>query len=55
MAGDAYEPLLERHIGKPVILELLSPGEAGWSEIPGYLVEYSNQFIAGFSMSEVPS
>ena len=56
MAGNAYEPLLERHIGKPVILELLSPGEAphACSEIPGYLVDYSNEFIAVFSLSHEP-
>ena len=56
MAGNAYEPLLERHIGKPVVLELLSPGEAPHptSEIPGYLVDYSNEFIAVFSMSHEP-
>lgn len=56
MAGNAYEPLLERHIGKPVILELLSPVEAphAYSEIPGYLVDYSNEFIAVFSLSHEP-
>ena len=56
MAGNAYEPLLERHIGKPVVLELLSPGEASHasSEIPGYLVDYSNQFIAVFSLTHEP-
>ena len=56
MAGNAYEPLLERHIGKPVILELLSPGAAApaCSEIPGYLVDYSNEFIAVFSLSHEP-
>ena len=56
MAGNAYEPLLERHIGKPVILELLSPGGAppACSEIPGYLVDYSNEFLAVFSLSSEP-
>ncbi len=56
MAGNAYEPLLERHIGKPVILELFSPGEAplACAEIPGYLVDYSNEFIAVFSLSQEP-
>ncbi len=56
MAGNAYEPLLERHIGKPVILELLSPGDAppACSEIPGYLVDYSNEFLAVFSLSNEP-
>lgn len=56
MAGNAYEPLLERHIGKPVILELLIPGTdpPACAEIPGYLVDYSNEFLAMFSMSNEP-
>jgi len=56
MAGNAYEPLLERHIGKPVVLELLNPGEEqpARSEIPGYLVDYSNEFIAVFSLGDEP-
>ena len=56
MAGNAYEPLLERHIGRPVILELLNPGEAPLAhcEIPGYLVDYSNEFIAVFCLSHEP-
>lgn len=56
MAGNAYEPLLERHVGKPVILELLIPGTdpPACSEIPGYLVDYSNKFLAVFSLSNEP-
>ena len=48
MVANAYEPLLERHIGKPVILEVLYPKDAPFSsgEFPGYLVEYNRTFIA---------
>ena len=48
MVANAYEPLLERHIGKPVILEVLYPKDAPFSssEFPGYLVEYNQTFIA---------
>lgn len=42
--ANAYEPLLERHIGKPVVLEL------GGSEFPGYLVDYTEQFLAVFNV-----
>jgi hypothetical protein len=48
MVANAYEPLLERHIGKPVILEVLYPNDAPFrsGEFPGYLVEYNQTFIA---------
>ena len=48
MVANAYEPLLERHIGKPVILEVLYPKGAPYSsgEFPGYLAEYNQTFIA---------
>ena len=46
--ANAYEPLLERHIGKPVILEILypagSPRPSG--EFEGYLADYNEKFIA---------
>ena len=43
-AGNAYEPILERHIGKPVVLQLACPslGESKSIEIPGFLVDYSD-------------
>jgi len=51
LAGNAYEPLLERHIGKPVILELTNPTTPDPStiELPGYLVDYSDAFLAVFN------
>jgi hypothetical protein len=46
----AYDPLLERHIGDRVILELVNPPGAAKprSEFPGYLVDYTQEFIAVF-------
>lgn len=48
-SANAYEPLLERHIGKPVILDLAKPG-GGTIGVPGYLVEYTSKFIALFNV-----
>ena len=55
-AGNAYEPILERHIGKPVVLQLACPslGESKSIEIPGFLVDYSDQFIAVFNVEHQP-
>ena len=50
--GNAYEPLLERHIGRPVILQLAAPG--GPCEFPGYLVDYSERFVAVFNVEQRP-
>jgi len=46
--ANAYEPILERHIGKPVILELASPADAEKKpvELHGYLADYSDKYIA---------
>jgi hypothetical protein len=62
--GNAYEPLLERHIGKPVILELNCSGQAAPSapgsappvliELPGYLVDYTERFLAVFNIDHEP-
>ncbi|MBN2407800.1 MAG: hypothetical protein JXJ19_08890 [Elusimicrobia bacterium] len=41
--GNAYEPLLERHIGKIVVLELNKGGSI--SEYPGILKDYTSAFI----------
>ncbi|MFW6336958.1 MAG: hypothetical protein ACOC3G_07500 [Phycisphaeraceae bacterium] len=53
-AGNAYEPLLERHIGKPVVLQLKSPlaGDAPSIDIPGYLAEYSDKYVAVFNREQ---
>jgi len=42
-AGTAYEPLLERHIGKKVVLEIL--GDKKIIEHPCILKEYTAEFI----------
>jgi hypothetical protein len=53
LMANAYEPLLEQLIGKPVILEILLPkgSPTPSSEFPGYLVDYNEKFIALFSPS----
>ena len=55
-AGNAYEPILEAHIGKPVILKLASTTDPtkGVVEVPGYLVDYSDQYIAVFNVDHEP-
>lgn len=50
-AGDAYEPMLEAHIGHPVVVELTPPGGGDDRiEIGGYLAEYTEHFIALFNV-----
>ena len=50
-AGDAYEPMLEAHIGHPVVIELTPPGGGSDRiEIGGYLAEYTEHFIALFNV-----
>ena len=41
-----YEAMLEQHIGKPVVAELRCPAIDDVVEISGYLLDYSNKFIA---------
>lgn len=55
-AGNAYEPILEAHIGKPVILKLASTTEPTniTMEVPGYLVDYTDQYIAVFNVGHEP-
>lgn len=50
-AGDAYEPMLEAHIGHPVVVELTPPG-GGFDriEVGGYLAEYTEHFVAIFNV-----
>ncbi|MFW6060268.1 MAG: hypothetical protein ACODAQ_08800 [Phycisphaeraceae bacterium] len=52
-AGNAYEPLLEAHIGKPVVLKIASTTEPTNQpfELPGYLVDYTDRFIAVFNVA----
>lgn len=48
----AYEPLLERHIGRPIVLELQAP--SGPVELPGYLVDYTEKYVAVFNVDHAP-
>ena len=52
--ANAYEPLLERHIGKPVVLECRAAPNANEPtvEFAGYLVEYTEQYVAVFSVDQ---
>ncbi len=43
--ANAYEPLLERHIGEPVVLELSGPGAGEKREYAGQLAEYSATYL----------
>jgi hypothetical protein len=54
--GNAYEQLLERHIGRPVVVELAHPAGADHPpvELPGYLVDYSDRFVAVFNVEQEP-
>lgn len=56
LASNAYEPLLERHIGRRVLLELLNPPGVNPPivELPGYLVDYTPKFIAVFNVDHTP-
>ncbi|MCG8419805.1 MAG: hypothetical protein MJE77_17870 [Proteobacteria bacterium] len=55
-AGNAYEPMLERHVGKPVVLQVKSPvaKDQPIIEIPGFLAEYSDRYIAVFNTVHEP-
>jgi len=41
--GTAYEPLLERHIGRKVVLELVKGDKV--FELAGVLKDYTSEFI----------
>ncbi len=53
-AGNAYEPMLERHIGKPIVVELASPSDPDnrTIELTGYLAEYSDKYLAVFNVDQ---
>lgn len=55
-AGNAYEPLLEQHVGRPVVLQLATPGvgEHAFVELPGYLADYSAAYVALFNTDHEP-
>ena len=50
--GNAYEPMLEKFIGKPVVLELSCPADPDTKniELTGYLAEYSDKYLAVFNI-----
>ncbi len=52
----SYEPLLEPHIGKPVVLTLAGPDapDAKHTELPGYLVDYTDKYLAVFNVEHEP-
>jgi hypothetical protein len=64
LAANAYEPLLERYIGRPVVVEINLPPPPGpppppnWipevCEFPGYLVDYTQKFVAVFNVDHTP-
>lgn len=55
-AGNAYEPILEAHVGTPVILRVAGQVDPTTQvlELPGYLVDYSDRFIAVFNVDHEP-
>lgn len=56
VTANAYEPILEAHIGRPVVLRVQS-GVAPTNvsmELPGYLVDYTDAYIAVFNVEHEP-
>ena len=54
--GNAYEPILEKLIGKSVLLLLKNPllPDAPPIQLPGYLVEYTDEYLAVFNTEQTP-
>jgi hypothetical protein len=52
--GNAYEPMLERQIGKPIVIEMTSPADPDGKriELCGYLAEYSDKYLAMFNVEQ---
>jgi hypothetical protein len=50
--ANAYEPLLEQYIGRPVILDVVDPINPNNATVQyaGYLADYTQQFIAIFNV-----
>ena len=55
--GFAYEPMLERHIGLPVVLGVAIPNDPQKRsvDLPGYLAEYSKDYVAIFNIDHRPT
>jgi len=52
-AGNAYEPMLERQIGKPIVIQMTSAAPDGADiELCGYLAEYSDKYLAMFNVEQ---
>lgn len=56
VVGNAYEPMLEAYIGKPVIVQLPVPNDTAQRpvELPGFLAEYTEKYLAVFNVKHVP-
>ena len=54
--GNAYEPMLEAYIGKPVVIQLAVPHDAEQPpvELPGFLAEYTEKYLAVFNLKHEP-
>jgi len=52
--GNAYEPMLERQIGKPIVIEVTSVSHPDGShlELCGYLAEYSDKYLAMLNVEQ---
>ncbi|QDU33847.1 hypothetical protein KS4_19060 [Poriferisphaera corsica] len=55
-AGNAYEPLLEKHIGRPVIMQtrFKSGDQEIITELPGFLADYTDKYVALFNRQHQP-
>ena len=58
-AGNAYDPMLEAHVGRPVVVKLLCPGlstpdKPAHVDVPGYLVDYTEAWVAVFNVEHPP-
>ncbi len=51
-ATNAYEPMLEAHVGRPVVVALAAGDSV--LEVAGYLAEYSDRFLALFNVDHAP-
>ena len=55
--ANAYEPILERHIGKPVVVRVAGSADSPTAvpfEMQGYLVDYSESYLAVFNTEHEP-
>jgi len=54
--ANAYEPMLESYIGKPVVVRLNNPNDPDKTpmELPGFLADYSNKYVAVFNLKHEP-